>query len=324
MSPLSSNGNHLGSYLPFPLEMEKCACAICSSSNARTLLTFDSFGFPTRTVECQKCGLVYVSPRPTRQYMEKFYTKWFRFFYEGRRKISEEYIRDKKWLEWDASRMKRYSGYLAGQRRVLDIGCGAGYFAAQVQTENVGTTVVGIEPDPMMASHCREKLKLHVYAGFFETFPSSDVFDVITAFHVIEHVFDLPEFLAFLRLQLRDGGVAIIETPNVTGSWNGIGMFHLAHLYTFSPRTITSLFLTHGFEILKSEPLENDFDHSNLCLIARKAEKPAQTSLLPVDERESEQIVAKCREIRSFRAERVVRNWAKVTYFGLRDHILRG
>jgi len=318
-NPNSSNGNHLRSYFPFPLEMENCACAMCLSADAKTLLTFDSFGFPTHTVECQECGLIYVNPRPTRQYMDNFYRTWFRLFYEGRRRVSEAYIRDKQWREWDASRVKRYSGYLAGHNRVLDIGCGAGYFAAQVKTYNPTSTVIGIEPDPMMVSHCREKLNLDIHLGFWETFHSSEPFHVITAFHLVEHLFDLDNFFWFLRNHLRDDGIVIIETPNVAGPWEGIGLFHIAHLYAFSPRTITRLFMNQGFDVLEAAPLENDLDDSNLYLIARKMKTCGQKPLFSVDSEESARIATKCMDIRSARASRILRNWAKMAYFGLRS-----
>ena len=317
MSSVSPNGKHLRSYLPFPLEMENCVCAICSGSEAKTLLTFDAFGFPTRTVECQKCGLVYVNPRPTRNYMENFYRKWFRFFYEGRRKIDEEYIRDKKWREWDASRVNRYRAHLSDKESVLDIGCGAGYFAAQVKAENPGSTVVGIEPDSMMVHHCRQQLKLDVHEGFFETFPAKGRFGAITAFHVIEHLFDLNNFFQFLRDHLQDDGVVIIETPNVGGSWGGIGLFHIAHLYTFSPRTITNLFSVHGFEVIQSGPLENDLDNSNLFLIARMKPEAKSVPLIR-DLEESALISNKCNSLNNVRAARVIRNWAKMGYFAVR------
>lgn len=313
----SPNGKPLRSYLPFPLEMEDCACGICSSKDASILLTFDSFGFPTRTVECQGCGLIYVNPRPTRAFMEDFYTKWFRFFYEGRRKITEQYVADKKWREWDGSRVRRYDAYLSGPRRVLDVGCGAGYFAAQIQTENPGSTVVGIEPDSMMARHCREKLGLEVHQGFFETFTARDRFDVITAFHVIEHVFDLKKFLEFIWDRLRPGGITVVETPDVTGAWDRTGMFHIAHLYTFSPRTIRLLFELNGFETLDVGRLENELDKSNLYLIARKTSKAASVPLVR-DLEESARIAAKCNRLGRVRAIRILRNWAKMVYFGLR------
>jgi 2-polyprenyl-3-methyl-5-hydroxy-6-metoxy-1,4-benzoquinol methylase len=249
--------------------------------------------------------------------MENFYRKWFRFFYEGRRKVDDEYIREKKWREWDASRVKRYSVHLSGKKGVLDIGCGAGYFAAQVQTENPDCTVVGIEPDSMMARHAREKLNVDVNEGFFETFPSARRFDVISAFHVIEHLFDLNNFFQFLRDHLQPDGVVLIETPNVAGSWDGIGLFHIAHLYTFSPRTITELFSINGFEVIDVGPLENEMDDSNLYLIARMM--PARKLVSPTrDPDESVRIAEKCGSVGKIRAVRVLRNWAKMGYFALR------
>jgi SAM-dependent methyltransferase len=316
MDRSTDNGN-LHSYAPFPLEMEHCACPICHSNESATLLRFDAFGFPTHTVECLECGGVYVNPRPTKRYMDRFYRNWFRFFYEGRRKIDEKYIRAKHWREWDAARVSRYAAYLPSRSHVLDIGCGAGFFAAYVKTQIPHSTVDGIEPDSMMAQYGREKLNLEVYEGFFETFPMREKYTAITAFHVIEHLFDLRGFFGFLRDHLESDGVVIVETPNVDVSRKDIGMFHIAHLYTFSPKTIRNLFHANGFEVVDAGPLENDLDFSNLYLIARVARETAR-GVPARDLEESARIEGKCRSLSRVRALRVVRNWAKITSFGLR------
>ena len=308
---------HRRSWFPFPLELEDCCCPICSANETDRLLSFDAFGFPTGIVECLCCGMVYVNPRPTRGYMENFYRKWFRLFYEGRRRVNEKYIQEKKWREWDLSRVVRYAKHLESSKRMLDIGCGAGYFAAQVQHDNPGCAVVGIEPDAMMAGFARNNLNLKVYEGFYETYRTTERYDVVTAFHVIEHLFDLDGFFEFLRGHLTESGKVIIETPNVDGNWRGTGMFHIAHLYTFSPRTISALFDKHGFEILEVGPLENDLDYSNLYLVARVSCGRSHLSVAR-DPKESTRIAKRCDSVAKVRAVRVMRNWVKMAYFASR------
>jgi 2-polyprenyl-3-methyl-5-hydroxy-6-metoxy-1,4-benzoquinol methylase len=314
---VEANNNRLRGYLPFPLEMETCPCAICSSRVFTTLLTFDSFGFPTHTVECEQCGLVYVNPRPAHKYMALFYERYFRFFYEGHRTVTESYIRKKKWREWAQSRLQRYKRYIFGTSRVLDVGCGAGFFLDYVRQAFPSVIPAGIEPNPMMARFCREELGLEVHQEFLEAYSSDQSFDVITAFHVIEHLFDLQGFCQFLRRHLAPQGVAIVETPNVAGPWEGIGMFHLAHLYTFSPRTIANLFHSHRFEVVEVEPIENELDDSNLYVVARAGQEE-KAELLTRDLQESAWVAAKCCKIKSWRTLRVLRNWAKMGYFLLR------
>jgi SAM-dependent methyltransferase len=249
--------------------------------------------------------------------MDVFYQKYFRFFYEGYRKVTEDYIRRKKWKEWADFRLARYQPYLRENSRVLDLGCGAGFFLDRVRRAFPSAGVAGIEPDPMMAGFCQEKLRLDVHQEFLETFLPPHKFDVITAFHFIEHLFDLPAFVEFLQKNLVPDGLVIIETPNVTGSWEGIGMFHLAHLYTFSPRTASNVFRAGGFEVVQVGALENQLDESNFFLVARNAQE-VTPEFLSRDPSESARIAAKCRTLKTTRAQRILRNWAKMAYFSLR------
>src|ERR1700722_5508666 len=101
-------------FLPFPLDLERCVCPICSSGKADTLLGFDQFGFPIGTVECQECGFVYTNPRPTESYMRMFYEKYFWFFFQGRHRINERFFRRQRTREWAALRFARSAPYLAG------------------------------------------------------------------------------------------------------------------------------------------------------------------------------------------------------------------
>src|SRR5260370_473847 len=109
------------SFLPFPLELERCACPICSSGKANTLMHFDQFGFPIGTVECEECGFVYTNPRPTESYMRTFYEKYFWFFFQGRHKLSERFFRRMRTREWAALRFARCAPYLFGAKTMLEI-----------------------------------------------------------------------------------------------------------------------------------------------------------------------------------------------------------
>jgi SAM-dependent methyltransferase len=305
------------SYLPFPLELEWCACPICSSSEATTLLRFDQFGFPIGTVECQQCGFVYTNPRPSETYMKAFYETHFWFFFQGRHEINERFLRRQRTREWAALRLARCAPYLSEAKSILDVGCGAGLFLDQVRRRFPNSAQAGIEPDPKMARCCREKLALDVYEGFFQDYPSNRRFDVITLFHVIEHLFDFTSLFKFIREHLTPGGVVIAEAPNVDGEWKTIYMIQLSHLHIFSPRTISELFLRNGFEVVQTSCLQNELDESNLSIVARMKEGQEGT-IPPRDPNESMRIRAKFQQLRANRILRVLRAWVRLAYFAVR------
>jgi SAM-dependent methyltransferase len=305
--------------LPIPLELESCPCPACASRDCTGLLNFDSFGFPIGTVECDSCGQVYSNPRPTRAYLEDFYASKYLYFYEGIRGVSQAYVRRHSLEELAAMRLRRYAEYLAPHTRLLDVGCGSGLFLAAVRRDFPEAAVAGIDPDPSAAVFCRQQLGLTVQQGFFETCTAPETWDVISAFHVLEHLHDLPAFFQAVRRSLRPGGLFFAECPNLDGSWRGIGMFHLAHLQAFSPRTLENLFLRFGFEVVAAEAIEHPLDPSNLFVVA--AARPGGGSPAR-DPAESERIRLRCRHVRAFRTARISRTWAKWAYRRLQQRLL--
>jgi SAM-dependent methyltransferase len=132
-----------------------------------------------------------------------------------------------------------------GQGRLLDVGCAMGRFMGLMQS--VGWTVSGIEIDPEAAAHAR-KVTPDVFHGDPMDAPfAPGSFDLVTAFHVLEH---LPDPVGVLRRMLgwlAPGGVAVVEVPNVSGVggrvfgryWSGLEMPR--HLVQFTPETMGAL-----------------------------------------------------------------------------------
>lgn len=304
-------------YLPFPLELESCACPICSSREGSTLMRFDQFGFPIGTVECQGCGFIYTNPRPTEKWMNAFYERYFWFFFQGRCKIGERFFRRQHTKEWAALRFGRCAPYLSQAKSILEIGSGSGLFLDQVRRNFPTIRTSGIEPDCKMVKYSREVLGLDVHQGFFQSYKSDSRFDVITLFHVIEHLFDLAGLFEFVRGHLAPGGLLIMEAPNVDGKWKTIYMIQLSHLHIFSPRTIKNLFAKTGFEVIRIADLENQLDESNLFVAGRIAAEPSERPFLR-DPQESTRILTKFQKVPKNRSVRVLRAWVRLAYFAVR------
>lgn len=145
------------------------------------------------------------------------------------------------------------------QGALLDVGSGTGFFAAEMKRK--GWMVTGLEPD-FAARQIAAKnngIELKDINEFFHLQPGT--FDVITLWHVLEHVHDLQEYMAQLKKLLKPEGKLVIAVPNYTSADAAIyGQFWAAydvprHLYHFSPSSVKKLAEKHGLKISKHYPM---------------------------------------------------------------------
>jgi len=136
--------------------------------------------------------------------------------------------------------------------RLLDYGCGAGAFARWMSVH--GFDSVGLEPFSL--GEPREDRNLRLVGGpLAEVEASLGTFDVITMWHVLEHLHEPVDVLSRLRRLLRPEGVLIVSVPNFA-SWQSRlfrgGWFHLdppRHLLQFEAATLGDCLGRAGFEI---------------------------------------------------------------------------
>jgi hypothetical protein len=109
-----------------------------------------------------------------------------------------------------------------------------------------------------------------------ESFESNNnsVFDVITLWHVLEHISDLNQTMVFLQRKLKSGGALIIAVPNLLSYDASVYKEYWAaydvprHLYHFSPHTIEVLLGKYGFALTKSLPMR--FDSFYVSMLSEK------------------------------------------------------
>lgn len=134
---------------------------------------------------------------------------------------------------------------------VLDVGCGDGSFLRRARS--CGWNVVGLEPDSKAVANATA-LGLPVYRGGIEYFSGeTELFDVITLNHVIEHVHDPVKVLETCHSLLKPGGQLWVETPNIDSlgharfqnNWRGLETPR--HLTIFNQRSLIQAFKSAGF-----------------------------------------------------------------------------
>jgi SAM-dependent methyltransferase len=200
---------------------------------------YDAYG---RIVRCRKCRLVYTNPRPRPEEISEGY----------RNAVDPDYAREDSSRSINAHLSLHTLKRFAHAGRLLDVGCSTGYFlnAARLDFE-----VQGLELSAWAAGYARERLRLDVHnAGLEEAELPSEHFDVITLNDVIEHFTDPKAALQRIKTLLRPGGLLYLVTPDIEslsarlmrGRWWGL---RPAHIFYFSPTTLTALLRETGFEV---------------------------------------------------------------------------
>jgi SAM-dependent methyltransferase len=110
-----------------------------------------------------------------------------------------------------------FAGRFAAGRRVLDVGCGAGYGSAELSRPARSVTGIDLSPEAVGYAAANYPFpNLEFFAASASALPfGSASFDLITAFEVIEHINDWQCLLEEAERCLAPGGQFIVSTPNI-------------------------------------------------------------------------------------------------------------
>ena len=155
--------------------------------------------------------------------------------------------------------------------RLLDIGCSVG---AIVEAANmIGWCGEGVDVSQAAIDVCRARgLNCHKMNGFLLPY-ADQTFDVVTAWHVIEHVQDVAATLHEWYRVVKPGGVMVLETPDAgyfKARIRGASyqkFWAPEHTYTFRRKNLHPFLERAGFEIIPN-PIFNDLSLLPLRLAA--------------------------------------------------------
>jgi SAM-dependent methyltransferase len=162
---------------------------------------------------------------------------------------------------------------VAGKKgNILDYGCGTGAFLYEMK--KAGWQTSGLEPSLAARELARDLNDSNIFPPeYIHSFPDNH-FDVITLWHVLEHVHRLHQTLKQLNRVLKPGGVIFIAVPNYTSADAENYGTHWAawdvprHLYHFSPSSIKQLLPAHGFRLKAIRPMW--FDSFYVSMLSEK------------------------------------------------------
>jgi SAM-dependent methyltransferase len=141
---------------------------------------------------------------------------------------------------------------------LLDIGCGTGDFLLEANKQ--GWYTFGVEPNLNARSLAKQK-GLEVYQSLYEDELQAATFDVITLWHVLEHLPNLEEQITLIKRLLKPNGLLVIAVPNFKSYdaqyyksyWAAYDVPR--HLWHFSKTSIRKIFEPSGLHVVKIRPM---------------------------------------------------------------------
>ena len=216
-------------------------CHFCQSRKFKKLWDKDGFTY----LKCLNCQIIFVTPLLKKESIDEIHSI-------GHPHKKKQDILKYNYKNYKKALFKKMNTYHK-IGRLLDIGCGKGYFIASAR-EN-GWESIGIDLSPFDIKFATEELNQKAISGelFSANFPDN-YFDVITLFDTIEHLRDPALYLKEIFRILRPGGLLYLETPNFNSFprrlWNRRwSVFFPWHFYYFTPKTLKNILSQFGFKI---------------------------------------------------------------------------
>jgi SAM-dependent methyltransferase len=249
---------------PDPEMFESVPCYVCGATETSALITAedDLTGKPGRFkfVTCSGCGLAYQSPRLRLEHIRPYY--------------DNEYIAHRKKTDWgiltplyrramgkhDRNKVALVGRYLplSARSAVLDVGCGAGTFLAEVR-RRFGSSVTGVDFKDLSTLPWLDNVEFRC-GLFYEQDFGERRFDLITMWHFLEHDYDPLRTLRAARDLLASDGRLVVEVPRLdSATWRLYrerwpGLQAPQHTVLYSKDTLLKAMANAGLKVIDYLP----------------------------------------------------------------------
>jgi 2-polyprenyl-3-methyl-5-hydroxy-6-metoxy-1,4-benzoquinol methylase len=224
---------------------DRTVCPVCTSSPADHEFLFTKQG--VQFWRCVDCGLEFVNPRPSEEWLTDHYNFYGTHLYRDQRRLESDFQAARFEVEWPLIADLRGA--------LLDVGCSTGAFVKLALGSGFGAE--GIDLSESAISYGRDRLGLPLRCGDFtaQALPANS-YDVVTLWATLEHLPDPGAFVAEAHRVLRPSGVVAVTVPNhasatqrLLGRRNRyVGVDHLNY---FTSRSLAKLVEGHGFRTEK-------------------------------------------------------------------------
>ena len=238
------------------------SCPVCEKTDFVTKYTCTDLVATSELfnmLECKGCSFLFTNPRPDSNEISKYYKSdnYISHSSESAGLIFSIYkiVRD-----YGIKQKLRLIKSFNSSGNLLDIGCGLGYFLNGATNDGSFNTT-GVDTSDDAVKYVKEHFGISVQNDSALNEFNASSFDVITMWHVLEHVHDLSGRVKQLSRLIKPDGTLFIAVPN-SGSWDA-GFFKEKwdaydvprHLYHFNQKSFKLLMEKNGFKIIETKPL---------------------------------------------------------------------
>jgi 2-polyprenyl-3-methyl-5-hydroxy-6-metoxy-1,4-benzoquinol methylase len=232
-------------------------CPACEGQKMTHFLQAKDYTVSQNTfniVRCETCNLHFTNPRPEAEQAGYFYKSENYISHSNTQKgfINKLYHAVRKITLKQKTNL--IQGDQKGTKNLLDIGCGNGHFLHACQQR--GWNTVGMELDPETAARAAALTGQNIYSNL-NAIPEDSNFELISLWHVLEHVYELEAYFEFFKKRITPTGKLLLALPNSNSFDAKYFQAYWAaydvprHIYHFNPKTIQSLAKKHGFKLAK-------------------------------------------------------------------------
>ncbi len=239
------------------------SCPICGTTILQDFITAKDYtcsGESFKIENCSNCTLGITNPRPVQAEISKYYQSQNYISHTGGTSnlVDTLYRSARNYTQrWKKKIIEKHQTTTG---TILDFGCGTGEFLTYLKSQGWQTT--GIEPTETARKKALQNLEENVYMNLTEV--DAKQFDIITLWHVAEHLHDLNETMLRLKSNLKKGGTIFIAVPNYESADAKRYGSHWAaydvprHLWHFSQKAMNLLLEKSGFAIQEIVPMKLD------------------------------------------------------------------
>ena len=246
-------------------------CLVCGQNNLKTSFSCKDFvatGEDFQLQYCESCSFIFTNPRPNISEIGKYYQSDQYISHSGEKKglIYKIYdiVRDFS-IRQKLNLIKKY--HKSG--KLMDLGCGLGYFLNGVKLDKTFDGL-GVDISDDAVEYVKNTFGINVENESELDNLDKHTFDIITQWHVLEHVHYLNERMQQLHHLLKQDGTMFIAVPNSKSKdaeiykeyWDGYDVPR--HLYHFNQKSFSLLMEKHGFKIVEIKPMW--FDAPYICM----------------------------------------------------------